>query len=228
MDTIRKELFTMEDLGYNDFIKKLITTVEEERIIGIRTPLLRKYAKNLMKNDTEKAQGFLKELPHYYYEENNLHGFLIENIKDFDSALALTKEFLPHIDNWATCDSFSPKIFKKHPERMFKEAKNWIKSTHTYTIRYGIGVFHSNFLDKDFQPEILRFISRIESREYYVNMMIAWFFSSAVIKQKKAAYPYLEEQTLDKWTHNKTIQKCIDSFRITEEEKRHLRKLRIK
>ena len=228
MDTIRKELFTMEDLGYNDFIKKLIPTVEEERIMGIRTPLLRKYAKNLMKNDTEKSQAFLKELPHYYYEENNLHGFLIENIKDFDSALALTKEFLPHIDNWATCDSFSPKIFKKHPERMFKEAKNWIKSTHTYTIRYGIGVFHSNFLDKDFQPEILRFISRIESREYYVNMMIAWFFSSAVIKQKKAAYPYLEEQTLDKWTHNKTIQKCIDSFRITEEEKRHLRKLRIK
>ena len=228
MDTIRKELFTMEDLGYNDFIKKLIPTVEEERIMGIRTPLLRKYAKNLMKNDTEKSQAFLKELPHYYYEENNLHGFLIENIKDFDSALALTKEFLPHIDNWATCDSFSPKIFKKHPERMFKEAKNWIKSTHTYTIRYGIGVFHSNFLDKDFQPEILKFISRIESREYYVNMMIAWFFSSAVIKQKKAAYPYLEEQTLDKWTHNKTIQKCIDSFRITEEEKRHLRKLRIK
>lgn len=228
MDSIRKELSEMEDLGYKAFHKKLIPTIDEGRIIGIRTPLLRKYAKDFMKNDSKRAELFLKELPHHYYEENNLHGFLIENIKDFDSALELTKEFLPYIDNWATCDSFSPKIFKKYPDIMFKEAKSWIESTHNYTIRYGIGVFHSNFLDKEFQPEILELISNIKSQEYYVNMMIAWFFSSAIIKQKKAAYPYLEKQTLDKWTHNKTIQKCIDSSRITEEEKNHLRKLRIK
>lgn len=228
MRNIREELLQLEDLPYKDFLSRLIPTVDKNKIIGIRAPILRKYAKELFKKDLETAFYFLEDLPHQYYEENNLHGFLIEETKDFETALQLTNDFLPFIDNWASCDSFSPKVFKKHPERMFKQASKWIESKYTYTVRYGIGVYLSNFLDDEFKPEILEIVSRISSEEYYVKMMIAWFFSYAVIKQKSSTLPYLEDRILEKWIHNKTIQKCIDSRRITEEEKNHLRSLRIK
>lgn len=228
MRKIREELLQMEDLPYKDFQSRLIPTLDKDKIIGIRTPILRKYAKELFKEDSEAAFRFLDDLPHRYYEENNLHGFLIEEIKDFDKTLHYTKAFLPFIDNWATCDSFSPKVFKKHPERMFKEASKWIESKYTYTIRYGIGVYLSNFLDEEFKPEILEIVSKISSEEYYIKMMIAWFFSFAIIKQKDIALPYLEQRKLGKWIHNKTIQKCIDSRRLSEDEKKYLRTLRIK
>ncbi|MDO5649361.1 MAG: DNA alkylation repair protein [Gallicola sp.] len=228
MKNIRKDLFTMEDLEYKEFHRKLIPTVDPNTIIGIRTPRLRNYAKELMKRDEKTAFLFLEDLPHSYYEENNLHGFLIETMKDLDKALAYTESFLPYIDNWATCDSFTPKVFKKHPRTVFKEAEKWIQSRHTYTVRYGIGILLSNYLDKEFHPEILDLVAGISSDEYYIKMMIAWFFSTAIIKQRNAALPYLENQTLDTWTHNKTIQKCIDSFRISNEDKAYLRTLRIK
>lgn len=228
MRNIREELLQLEDLAYKDFLSRLIPTVDKNKIIGIRAPILRKYAKNLFKEDQEAALYFLENLPHLYYEENNLHGFLIEEIKDFERTLQITKAFLPFIDNWATCDSFSPKVFKKHPERMFNEASKWIESKYTYTIRYGIGVYLSNFLDEEFKPEILEIVSKISSEEYYVKMMIAWFFSFAIIKQKDIALLYLEQRKLEKWIHNKTIQKCIDSRRISEEDKNYLRSLRIK
>ncbi len=218
----------MEDLEYKEFHRKLIPTVDPNTIIGIRTPRLRKYAKKLMKKDEKEAFLFLEDLPHCYYEENNLHGFLIETMKDFEKTLTYTETFLPYIDNWATCDSFAPKVFKKHPKTVFEKAEKWIESSHTYTVRYGIKIFLSNYLDKEFRPEILDFICNINREEYYIKMMIAWFFSTAIIKQGNYALPYLENQTLDTWTHNKTIQKCIDSFRVSEEDKSYLRTLRIK
>lgn len=222
---IKKELIKLKDEEYKDFHKKLIPDIDEEKIIGVRTPELRKLAKEIFKSG--KYEEFLNTLPHYYYEENNLHAFIIEQFKDYDTVIKETKKFLPFIDNWATCDMFRPKIYKKHTEELIDEITLFIKSNKTYTVRYGIGLLYSFYLDDKFLPEYLNMVSQIKSDEYYINMMIAWYFQTALVKQYKHALPYIEEKKLDKWVHNKTIQKCIESFKIDDKIKEYLKNLRI-
>lgn len=226
--TIQKRLFSFRDEAYKDFNKKLIPTVDEDTMIGIRMPVLKKFAKEFFKTENAQAADFMKNLPHRYFEENNLHAFFIENIKDIDAALAETEKFLPFIDNWATCDSFAPPIFKKHPDAVYKKILEWIRSKHAYTVRYAIGLLLSNYLDELFKPEMLKIVSSVESQEYYVNMMIAWYFSFALIKQYDAAVPYIEKRTMAPFTHNKSIQKALESRRIPDDTKAYLRTLKIK
>ena len=226
MEFLHQSLYEMQDLSYRDFHSKLMPTVAEESIIGIRTPALRKFAKEFAKR--EEKEEFLSSLPHKYYEENNLHAFIIQQEKDFDHVIKLTKEFLPYIDNWATCDMFRPKVFGNNPEKILPEILNWLSSDKPYTVRFGIGLLHSFFLDKNFSPEILKIVSKIRSDEYYVNMMIAWFFQTALVKQYSLALPYITENKLPKWVHNKTIRKASESFRITKEIKDYLKTFVIK
>lgn len=216
----------MQDLKYRDFHLSLIPTVPAERIIGVRTPELRKYAKTL--TGTERGAEFLNELPHRYYEENNLHAFIAEKIRDFDAALAETKRFLPYIDNWATCDAFMPGVFKKHKAQLLPEIKNWIESGSTYTVRFGTGLLMKLYLDEDFEPELLGLAASVKSSEYYIRMMVAWYFATALAKQYDAALPYLTEKRLDKWVHNKTVQKATESCRIPPDTKSYLKTLKIK
>ena len=220
---VRQELFALRDEKYRDFHKKLVPTIEEERIIGVRIPELRKYAKALA---AECGTEYLDLLPHHYIEENNLHAFIISGMKDFDAAMLRTEEFLPYIDNWATCDSFMPKIFKKHPAAVYEKVKQWLKSEHTYTVRYGIVTLLNNFLDGEFRSEMLDLAAALRSDEYYINMAIAWYFSIALVKQYDSALPYIAERKLDKWTHNKAIQKAIESYQISDETKNYLRSLK--
>ncbi|MGP1430853.1 MAG: DNA alkylation repair protein [Treponema sp.] len=227
LDSLQARLFAMQDSAYKDFNKKLIPTVDEKTMIGIRTPVLKQFAKTLFKTEPDLVTAFLGALPHQYFEENNLHAFLIENIKDFDTALAETERFLPFIDNWATCDSFAPPLFKKHPDEMYQKILEWIRSPHTYTVRYAIGLLLSNYLDSQFTPAALELVAGVHSEEYYVNMMIAWYFSFALIKQYDAAIPYIIDRKLAPFTHNKTIQKAIESRRIPAATKDYLRTLKI-
>ena len=207
-EKIRKELLEMQDLPYRDFHVKLMPTVDKETVIGIRVPVLRKYARTLAKE--EDISSFFNDLPHKYFEENNIHAFL------------------PYINNWATCDMMSPKIFKKHKEQLLVSVRRWISSDETYTVRYGIGMLMQHFLDEDFREEYLALAAGIRSQEYYVNMMIAWYFATALAKQYEKALPYIEEKRLDDWTHNKAIQKSCESYRITPEQKAYLRTLKVK
>ena len=227
IEAIQSKLLSMQDKAYRDFNAKLIPTVDPKLMIGIRTPLLRKFAKDLFKTEPKQAAAFMQTLPHRYFEENNLHAFLIENIKDFDTAITETERFLPFIDNWATCDSFAPRLFKKHPDEIYQKILLWIRSPRTYTVRYAINLLLSNYLDDRFKPAMLELVSAIKSDEYYINMMIAWYFSFALIKQYNAALPYIKKQTLDPFTHNKTIQKAIESRRIPAEIKDYLRTLKV-
>ncbi len=223
---VQTKLFEMQDLKYKEFQCKLMPTVNPETVIGVRTPELRKFAREF--SQTPQAAEFLKILPHTYYEENNLQGFLIERIKDYDTAIAAVEAFLPYIDNWATCDLISPKIFKKHLPELYKKINVWLKSSHTYTVRFGIGMLMSFYLGEDFKPEMLELVAGVRSQEYYINMMIAWYFATALAKQYDAALPFLQEQRLEKWTHNKTIQKAIESYRINDDVKTYLRTLKAK
>ena len=224
---ITQKLIALADAPYRDFTAGLIPTVDKARIIGVRTPAMRSLAKELLKNESEKAMAFLEELPHYYYEENNLHAFIIAELKDFEQVMKYTERFLPYIDNWATCDTFAPKIFLKYPEETLVYVQKWLASTDTYTVRYGIGILLSNYLDAHFNPIHLQWVTAIQSDEYYINMMIAWYFSFALIKQYDAALPYIKTQTLAPFTHNKTIQKAIESRRISPEIKDYLRTLKV-
>ena len=226
MEKIENELFKLQDKKYQEFQAKLIPTRNPNTIIGVRTPELRKYAKDLLKNNEYKE--FLKELPHKYFDENQLHAFIISGIKDYDECINYVNQFLPYIDNWATCDQMSPKIFKKNHDILLKEIKNWIKSKETYIIRFGIGMLMQHFLNEDFDPEYLELVSNIKSKEYYVNMMIAWYFATALAKKYEVTISYIENKKLDVWCHNKTIQKAIESYRITPEQKEYLRSLKIK
>ena len=212
------------DESYRDFTAKLIPGIDKELILGVRTPKLRELAKKLGKTDT--AHDYLSTLPHRYLEENHLHAFLIEQEKDFDKALMLTKEFLPYIDNWATCDCFRPKVFRKNPEPLYDNIKKWLKSEHTYTLRYAIGLLNSFYIDDKFLCEHLELVSKIHSDEYYINMMIAWYFATALSKQYQSALPYLEKKVLPKWVHNKTIQKACESYRVETSHKAYLRTLK--
>ena len=226
MDTIVRELFAMQDCGYRDFHAKLIPNISPDKIIGVRTPELRKYARELAKRPEAKA--FLEELPHTYYEENNLHGFLIEAMGDFDNAVKYLERFLPYIDNWATCDMTSPKVFKKHTDKLLPCINKWIRSDKTYTIRYGIGMLMKHYLDGEFKTEYLSRVAGIKSEEYYVNMMIAWYFATALDKQYDSAVEYIEQKRLSLWVHNKTIQKAVESRRIPKDKKDYLKTLKIK
>lgn len=222
---LHKTLFSMQDLKYRDFNASLIPTVDKEKVIGIRTPILRKFAKEFGK--TEDAKSFLSVLPHKYFEENNLHAFLIEQIKDYDEAISALDRFLPYVDNWATCDTMNPKVLGKHPERLIEKAYEWTADNRTYVKRYGIGILMRYYLDDRFKREYLDTVSRIRSDEYYVNMMTSWYFATALAKQYESTLPYIEEHKLDTWTHNKAIQKAVESYRITDDQKKYLKTLKI-
>lgn len=221
---IKEELLKMQDLEYKNFHKKLMPTIDEQTIIGVRTPLLRDFARTIAK--TAEAEEFITRLPHEFYEENNLHAFLIEKIADYDKAMEETERFLPFIDNWATCDMFAPKAFKKDKERTLAAAKRWISSDKIYTIRYGIGTFMRFYLDEDFKEEYLSLVANVKSEEYYVKMMIAWYFATALAKQFQSAIKYIKGNFLDEWTKNKAIQKAIESRRISKETKEYLKTLK--
>lgn len=223
---VQKELFAMQDLKYRDFHAKLMPTVDKGTVIGVRTPELRKFAKEYGK--TEEAKIFLQVLPHQYYEENNLHGLLIEQIKDYDQCIEELERFLPYIDNWATCDLLAVRTVKKNLDLFIKEIYRWMESEHTYTIRFGMNMLMRYYLEDEFKLEYPEKVAAVRSEEYYVNMMRAWYFATALAKQYEKILPFLEEQRMDVWTHNKTIQKATESYRITLEQKEYLRTLRIK
>lgn len=224
--TIQEHLLSIQDIPYRDFHAKLMPTIEKDRIIGIRVPVLRAYAKEVVK--TTDVEPFLSNLPHYYYEENNLHAFIIGMTKDFAACLSQMEAFLPYIDNWATCDMGAPKAFAKQKEKLLPHIEQWLGSTHTYTVRFGINMLMRLFLDQDFKVEYAEKVAAVKSEEYYVNMMIAWYFATALAKQYDAIIPFLEQPVLETWTHNKTIQKACESYRITPEQKKYLRTLKRK
>lgn len=221
---ITKRLFELQDLNYKEFHSKLMPTIEKERIIGIRIPVLRSFAKEISK--TKEADEFINSLPHYYYEENNLHAFLTEQIKDYDSCIECVNRFLPFVDNWATCDSLRPKCFKSNKAKLEKQIDEWLKSEHIYTVRFGIEMLMVHFLDADFKPEHLKKVAEINTNEYYLEMMIAWYFATALAKQYEAAVPFLEERRLSPSIHAKTIQKAAESYRITDDKKRYLKSIK--
>lgn len=223
---VRTRLFELKDLEYREFHSRLMPTVDPELVIGVRTPKLRKFAKEFGK--MPEAEEFLKILPHKYYEENNLHGFLVENMKDYGACVTAVNTFLPHVDNWATCDLMRPRVFGKHLKELLEQIKIWMESKETYTIRFGIEMLMTFYLDEEFDIGYPELVAGVRSEEYYVNMMIAWYFATALAKQYEAVLPYIEKQRLEKWTHNKTIQKAIESYRISPEQKAYLRTLKVK
>ena len=222
---ILQELLLMQDDRYRDFQSSLIPTVAKERIIGVRTPKLRAFAKRL--RGSPEAEAFLRVLPHDYFEENQLHAFLIEEIRDYTTCISALNAFLPHVDNWATCDMMSPKVLGRHPEALRREITHWLASQHPYTVRYAIGMLMRWYLDAHFSNADLQAVASTESGNYYVKMMIAWYFATALAKQYDAAILYLQMPQLPPWTHNKTIQKALESNRITAEQKQYLRTLKI-
>ena len=221
---LQKQLFELQDLKYRDFHSKLMPETDKETVIGIRTPVLRKFAKEFA--GTSEAEAFLRQLPHRYYEENNLHMMLITGIKDYEKCMEEIQRFLPCIDNWATCDYPAPKCFARHKDQVLEEAKRWISSGETYVIRYGIGMLMRLFPDEDFSSEYLEMAAAVQSQEYYVNMMIAWYFATALAKQWDATVPYIEQHKLSDWVHRKTVQKAVESYRITPEQKEYLKGFR--
>lgn len=221
---VQSRLFELQDLEYKAFHSRLMPTVNPDKIIGVRVPELRKLAKELYKNGA--GEEFIKNLPHAFYEEDNIHAFIIEQIKDFEICLSETEKFLPFIDNWATCDMFSPKVFAKNTDTIYEKSFEWIKSDKTYTVRYGIGMHMRYFIDERFTDEVLNIVADVKSDEYYVNMMIAWFFATALAKQYDSTIKYIESEKLDTWVHNKTIQKAVESNRIDSATKQYLRTLK--
>ena len=226
MTIIQKRLFALQDLKYKEFHSKLMPTVSKEKIIGVRTPTLRKFAKEI--NNSDLKAEFLKTLPHKYYEEDNLHSFLIEQIQDYDECIYTLDKFLPYIDNWATCDMMTPEVLGKHPDKLYLKIQEWINSGHTYTIRFGIVTLIKFFMNDKLDKNHLTLISAIKSDEYYVNMAISWYIATALVSNWDMVIPYIEEQKFDRWIHNKSIQKAIESYRITPEQKSYLKKLKIK
>ena len=220
-----RKLYDLQDLKYRDMQIKIIPTVEPESVIGVRTPELKSIAKDILKDGNYK--GFLEELPHRYFEENQLHAFIISGIKDLNECMEDLETFLPYVDNWATCDQMSPKIFKKHKDLLLTHIIEWIDSEKKYTVRFGVGMLMEHFLDDDFDPLYPEMVARLRSEEYCVNMMIAWYFATALAKQYESILPFIEEKRLDDWTHNKAIQKSLESRRITEEQKLYLKSLKV-
>ena len=225
-DYIQNILFENKDIKHQKFEAKLIPNVATENIIGVKTPILRKLSKELYKNPD--IEDFLCDLPHRYLEEYTLHGAIISLCRDYDKTVDYVDKLLPFIDNWATCDMLSPKIFSKNKEVLLTDIKRWLSSNRTYTVRFGIEMLMSHYLDGDFKPEYLKLVSVLRSEEYYVNMMIAWFFATALAKQWDSTIIFIEDKKLDIWVHNKTIQKAVESYRITEKQKEYLKGLKIK
>ncbi len=223
-DYICNRLFEMQDLKYREFHSRLMPTVPKDTVIGVRVPALRKFAKEI--KNTAYAAEFLKTLPHKYYEENNLHAFLIEEIKDYSECIKAVNRFLPFVDNWATCDMMRPKNFKNHLSELLEQIRIWINSNKTYTVRFGVEMLMCYYLDENFKPEYPEMVSKIRSDEYYIKMMVAWYFATALAKQYDAVVPYLEQKKLDADTHNKTIQKAVESYRITAGQKTYLKTLK--
>ena len=225
-DEIIERLHALQDAGYHDFQAGLIPGVPPEAFIGVRTPELRAYAKALLKRPD--VDDFLAATPHRFFDENQLHAFILSGMKDYGRCVAAVNAFLPFVDNWATCDQMSPKVFKRHRAELLEEIKKWIISDHTYTVRFAIGMLMEHFLDDDFEPVYLEMVAAVRSAEYYVNMMIAWYFATALAKQWDAALPYIEQARLAPWTHNRAIQKAIESNRIPLEKKDYVRTLKVK
>lgn len=242
---IRKRLFSLQDLEYKEFHRKLLPTIDPDRIIGVRVPKVRALAKEL--RNTPESHAFFHALPHRYFEENNLHGFLIEHMNDFDEAAESLDALLPYIDNWATCDSISPKTFSKHPDKLLVKIDEWLSSDKAFTVRFAIGMLMKHFLDERFEKRFLDIVASVAhegwdseneqqavgadgsttyDNAYYVNMMRAWYFATALAKQPDATLPYIEQYRLDQWTHNMAIQKAVESRHIDSELKAHLRGLR--
>ena len=225
-ETVRGRLFALRDETNAAFMARLVPTLPPESVLGVRMPDCRALAKELCR--MPDIGEFLTDLPHRYLDENNLHALILNEEKDCAAAVAAIDAFLPYVDNWATCDALRPKAFKKHPSALPDECRRWMRSGATYTVRFGIEMLMAHYLDEDFRPEYLEEVSIIKSKEYYVNMMIAWYFATALAKQYEAAISYIEQRRLDQWTHNKTIRKAIESCRITEERKAYLRTLTIR
>ena len=226
MTDIQKSLMDMQDLEYRDFNSSLMPGVPKESVIGVRIPEIRKYARTLYK--TGEWEKFITELPHTYYEENALHMILLCNIKDYDTCIKYINEFLPYVDNWAVGDSGVPDCYKKNLNKLMTEVKVWIQSDRAYTVRYAVGVLMRLFLDEHFDKRYLAMAAGVKSEEYYVNMMVAWYFATALAKQWDSTIDYIEDRKLTPWIHNKTIQKAVESYRITQQQKVYLKSMRIK
>lgn len=216
-----QKLFELQDPEYQAFQAKLIPNIAPATIIGVRTPDLRRLAKDV-------DASFRMNLPHRYFEENQLHAFSLESMKDFDCVLREVEAFLPYVDNWATCDQLRPKVFAKHKEALLPHIRRWLDSSHVYTIRFGMGMLMCHYLEDSFDPEYPARVAAVQHEDYYVRMMQAWYFATALAKQYEAVLPYITDQRLEKWTHNKTIQKAVESYRITPEQKEFLKQYRIK
>ena len=223
-DEIIRELFRLQDKDYALLQAKIIPNIASEKIIGVRTPALRTFAKTLYKDSD--IEDFLSGVPHQYFDEDQLHAFVISLEKDFDRCITRVDAFLPYIDNWATCDQLSPKVFKKTPEKLLPFIQTWIKSDKTYTVRFAIGMLMQHFLDENFDTKYVDMVAEVKSKEYYINMMIAWYFATALAKQYESVLPYIEGKRLDSWTHNKAIQKSVESYRITDEQKKYLKSMK--
>lgn len=224
MNEIQNRLFALREPGYAAFTAKLLPNLPAETVLGVRTPALRALAKEL--RGTAEAAAFLDELPHAYFEENCLHAFLLEEIRDYEACMAALERFLPYVDNWAVCDQMNPPVFKKHRAELLEHGKAWLASGETYSVRFGIKMLMNHFLEEDFRSEYLEQVAIIDTNEYYVNMMRAWYFATALTKQWESTLPLLRERRLDPWTHGRTIQKAVESRRISEERKELLRALR--
>lgn len=223
---IRSRLFALKDEGYRDFLASLIPTLDKDLIIGVRMPKLRELGKRL--NGTLAATTFLDALPHTYYEENQLHGLLISSGNGFANVLRLVEDFLPYIDNWATCDALNPPLFAQNRERLLVPVKRWLQSDHEYTVRLAIAVLMNHFLGDAFDPAYLDLVSSLERDEYYIKMMVAWFFATALSKRFADTIGWIEHHKLPRWSHNKAIQKAIESRVVKAEQKAYLRTLRRK
>ena len=226
VNTVRQRLLALQDTGYQAFQAKLMPTVDPATVIGVRMPLLRQLARELAA--TPDAAAFMADLPHRYYEENTLHGLLISRMNDYAAAVDALERFLPYVDNWATCDCISPRAFGKRPPQLPAQLHAWMRAAHPYTVRFAIGMLMQLYLDDAFHPEYLDWVAEVHSEEYYVNMMVAWYFATALAKQPAATLPFLQQNRLPAWVHNKTIQKAVESYRIPPEQKELLKTLRRK
>lgn len=226
MADLIRQLFQLQDKQYAAFQAKLTPGIAPEKFIGVRVPILRNFAKTFAKDPAQ--EHFLKALPHKYYDENMLHSLLLSQMKDYDACIKQVDGFLPYVDNWAVCDILSPKIFSRYKDKLMPKIQEWSASDHTYTCRFGLEMLMSFYLDADFRPEYLEIVAAARSEEYYVKMMVAWFFATALAKQWESTIPYLEKHVLAPWTHNKTIQKARESYRITPDQKEYLNTLKVK
>ena len=222
--TVYERLIACSDEQYKEFQSKLVPNIPKETVLGVRTPDMRRIAKEI--RGTEEAEGFLAELPHKFYEENLVHFFLIAMIKDFDQCVQAVETFLPYVDCWPVCDQSTPKVFAKNHEKLLPLIRKWMDSDHVYTARFGIRMLMNEFLGEDFQPEYLAWVAGVQGEDYYIKMMVAWYFATALAKQYDESVVYIEKRRLEPWTHKKAIQKAVESFRVTEAHKEYLKMLR--